>query len=90
MYSKVTLACALKGDDKSRLKQLFKCKYSGSSLFHFSTVKDSVFVFIDGSLFFSCLLSRQLDTGEEVQHIYSKRSPRADLGVLNSLNLQHM
>lgn len=69
MYSKVTLACALKGDDKSRLKQLFKCKYSGSSLFHFSTVKDSVFVFIDGSLFFSCLLSRQLDTGEEVQHI---------------------
>lgn len=24
MYSKVTLACGLKGDDKSRLKQLFE------------------------------------------------------------------
>lgn len=26
MYSKVTLACALKGDGNSRLKQLLKCK----------------------------------------------------------------
>lgn len=39
MYSKVTLARALKGDDKSRLKQLFEMQRNGFFLISFFNCK---------------------------------------------------